>query len=998
MPPPPLPPPPPLSLSSSLTSSSPSSTLHPPPFSQLMHLEDHPMDSLPSSLPRPPSLSETSLHLPTIPSPTLLSSIPLASTSSASSSSSSSSSSTGSNVSTVSQPIKKRVKSADLSSTHPFFPNVASGPNLSSAPAHISSTTSHSPILLSSSTSYASHPLESSPETLPPSPIRSPTLMVPEVLDPFTPPSTHMTSSTSTSTTMELMPHVSSLSHSSSIRTPEQQQHQLQSSSSILHSHHDVNSLHFATPTLVHMELDSAGCSVTSDAMAIDPMTPSSRSRHSISPVSHLSLSPSTSTSTSPYSFYPPTLSNANTTTPSSSSSLHTSFSTLQQLPSLLLHYDRLPEQLQHYILFQLLRRSSVSCLHLISSLVQPALKRDFIALLPYEIAMNILYRLDAKTLCRGARVSSRWRTLIDGNARLWKFQGYQEGLWGSEGTSTTLKLRNPHLVLALQQQAQQCHVEIDWSLFTSPDAFQDLVSRAYSPSLPFPSLTTSTAIASTPTSATTSIFTTTPTPATTTTTTTNHHHHHHHHHNNVHSSNSGGSNVLPLQVGGTMMMGAGILGEEKKEKSGLPLYVPGVLPLATPHPFKHMFQRSVELQRNWMIGRHKTISFIGHANAVVTCLQFDDTKIVSGSDDQTICVYDIRTGKLIRTLEGHDGGVWALQYVGNTLVSGSTDRTVRVWDLSTGKTTHIFKGHTSTVRCLQILLPVTHPIEKKGYIASSTCLTYSVTPMLTEPLIVTGSRDATLRVWRLPDPTQHSNEESPQLVDDSLGLTLPHPYFRHVLIGHDHSVRALAGHGHLVCSGSYDGTVRVWDVVKGECRWRLMGHTQKVYSIVYDGQTRCWSGSMDATIRCWDVSTGQCIALMEGHTSLVGLLELNPSFLVSAAADSTLRIWDLNTHRSLHVLQAHHNAITCFQFDRYKVVSGSEGAIKLWNPNTGLVVRDLITRVTNVWRLQMNERWCVAAVNRNDRTEFVVLDFDVSEEEVISQDEEEEEEEDDDD
>ncbi|KAJ1499276.1 hypothetical protein HMI56_004483, partial [Coelomomyces lativittatus] len=132
MPPPPLPPPPPLSLSSSLTSSSPSSTLHPPPFSQLIHLEDHPMDSLPSSLPRPPSLSETSLHLPTIPSPTLLSSIPLASTSSASSSSSSSSSSTGSNVSTVSQPIKKRVKSADLSSTHPFFPNVASGPNLSS--------------------------------------------------------------------------------------------------------------------------------------------------------------------------------------------------------------------------------------------------------------------------------------------------------------------------------------------------------------------------------------------------------------------------------------------------------------------------------------------------------------------------------------------------------------------------------------------------------------------------------------------------------------------------------------------------------------------------------------------------------------------------------------------------------------------------------------------------------------------------------------------------
>lgn len=93
----------------------------------------------------------------------------------------------------------------------------------------------------------------------------------------------------------------------------------------------------------------------------------------------------------------------------------------------------------------------------------------------------------------------------------------------------------------------------------------------------------------------------------------------------------------------------------------------------------------------------------VGHAQNVVTCLQFDTERIVSGSDDHTIHIYS-PSGHLERRLTGHDGGVWALMYSGNTLVSGSTDRTVRVWNMETGECTHIFEGHTSTVRCLLIL------------------------------------------------------------------------------------------------------------------------------------------------------------------------------------------------------------------------------------------------------------------------------------------------------
>ena len=45
---------------------------------------------------------------------------------------------------------------------------------------------------------------------------------------------------------------------------------------------------------------------------------------------------------------------------------------------------------------------------------------------------------------------------------------------------------------------------------------------------------------------------------------------------------------------------------------------------------------------------------------------------------------------------------------------------------------------------------------------------------------------------------------------------------------GHDHTVRALTARGRTLVSGSYDGTVRVWDIITGECKWVLVGHTQE--------------------------------------------------------------------------------------------------------------------------------------------------------------------------
>lgn len=383
--------------------------------------------------------------------------------------------------------------------------------------------------------------------------------------------------------------------------------------------------------------------------------------------------------------------------------------------------------------------------------------------------------------------------------------------------------------------------------------------------------------------------------------------------------------------------------------------------------------KRSIILRR-WMTPWYepKRISIPSERSNVVTCLQHDDEKIITGIDDKLINIYSTKTGQLLKVLKGHEGGVWALKYTGNTLVSGSTDRTVRVWNIKTGKCTHLFRGHTSTVRCLDILHPVVIGKNDKGEDI--------IFPE--SPLLVTGSRDHTLHVWKLPLDNENNelNDQEQQTFDSS---ETDNPYIVTVLTGHTHNVRSVTGYGNIIVSGSYDTTVRVWDLLNGgKCKFVLEGHTDRIYSTALNFHTkRCYSGSMDSSINVWDIEKGEFLYSLEGHGSLVGLLELSDDYLVSAAADSTLRVWDPQSQENYSQLRGHGGAITCFQHDSLRVVSGSERMLKLWNIETGKFVRDLLADITGgIWQVRFDCNRCVAAVQRtrdeSEETFIEVLDF----------------------
>ncbi|KAF3023423.1 hypothetical protein E8E15_009347 [Penicillium rubens] len=343
-----------------------------------------------------------------------------------------------------------------------------------------------------------------------------------------------------------------------------------------------------------------------------------------------------------------------------------------------------------------------------------------------------------------------------------------------------------------------------------------------------------------------------------------------------------------------------------------------------------------------WKNTKPRHLAFRAHHRHVITCLQFDADKIIVGSDNTHINVYDTKTGALRAKLEGHEGGVWALEYHDNTLVSASTDRTIRVWDIAKAKCTHVFQGHTSTVRCMKILLPVQIDQHER-------------------PQIISGSRDSTMRIWKLPQPGDSEYFPPTESVEEC-------PYLIRVLTGHQHSVRAIAAYGDTVVSGSYDCTVRVWKISTGESLHCLQGHTFKVYNVCLDHErNRCISGSMDSTVKIWSLDTGALLYNLEGHSSLVGLLDLKEDLLVSASADSTLRVWNPANGHCQSTLGSHTGAITCFQHDGQKIISGSDASLKMWDTRTGVFERDLLTDLSGTWQVQFDTQHCVAAAQRGD-------------------------------
>ena len=273
---------------------------------------------------------------------------------------------------------------------------------------------------------------------------------------------------------------------------------------------------------------------------------------------------------------------------------------------------------------------------------------------------------------------------------------------------------------------------------------------------------------------------------------------------------------------------------------------------------------------RVWDLETGKTLRIIrgeiapGNAGKIFAMVLSPDGKWLAaggwfpGTRKESFAVrlYDFSSGHLVALLRGHDNGVSSLAFSpdGRHLISGSGDNTAILWDVEARQLKHRLTAHRG-------------PIYGVGFTPDG-------------ERVVTGSVDHELRLWRVSD-----------------GGEIAH------MLGHGDKVSSLAvASDGTIASGDASGEIRLWDGKTGAFRKVLarLGMGASGLSISADGRLLL-SGIINAPATChvYDLVSGREIATYSGHDNSVTATAISPDgrWAATGGGDKKeIHFWDLRS------------------------------------------------------------------------------------------------------
>jgi WD40 repeat protein len=368
----------------------------------------------------------------------------------------------------------------------------------------------------------------------------------------------------------------------------------------------------------------------------------------------------------------------------------------------------------------------------------------------------------------------------------------------------------------------------------------------------------------------------------------------------------------------------------------------------------------------------HLEMDLRGHSKAVWSISwSHDGTRIVSGSDDKTIKIWDANSGELLNTLEGHSKVVSSVSWNHNdsAIASGSHDKTIKIWDTSNGELLRTLEGHSHTVWSIAW----NHDGRK----------------------IISGSWDKTIKIWDadngelLNTLEGHSNlvssvfwnRDSSRIISGSADGTINIWNGRsgellHTLTGSDAVASVSWSHDESkIVSGSNDNKIKIWDAGSLELLNTLEGHSSKVTSVMWNhDNSKVVSGSNDKTIKIWDAGNGKLLNNFMGHSSPISSVSWNHdgTKIVSASHDKSLKIWGAGNGELSGSFVGHSELICCVSWnhDDSKIVSGSnDKTIKIWDSGNGELLNTLKSHSEVLTSVSWNHDGSKIASGSNDHT-----------------------------
>jgi WD40 repeat protein/serine/threonine protein kinase len=280
---------------------------------------------------------------------------------------------------------------------------------------------------------------------------------------------------------------------------------------------------------------------------------------------------------------------------------------------------------------------------------------------------------------------------------------------------------------------------------------------------------------------------------------------------------------------------------------------------------------------RVWDVAAGESVKTLrGHGSAVRACAFSPDRKhIVSGGDDQRIRVWDLAGYQETRVLHstvfaGHEDAVLSARFSrdGKNIVTASRDRTASLWDAATGQPIHRFQeGHEFLISAAEFF-----PDGK---------------------LLATGAGDNSVRVWNVTAGTQ----EAAFAPTGRIGTL------------------AVSPDGKWVVTGSMDNEIQIWDIAKSaQPIAKLVGHETEVSALTFtrDGNWLA-SGDESGRVRLWkaNAAPGQWVfeRELDGHSVAITGLRFTPDGkrLITASGDHTCGQWDLATGEEMQQLVLKH-------------------------------------------------------------------------------------------
>jgi WD40 repeat protein len=341
-----------------------------------------------------------------------------------------------------------------------------------------------------------------------------------------------------------------------------------------------------------------------------------------------------------------------------------------------------------------------------------------------------------------------------------------------------------------------------------------------------------------------------------------------------------------------------------------------------------------------------QVVAQLGHARTVRTMALSSDGRLALSTgtmDDTTFKLWDVASGKSLRTFRGHTMHVNAVAFSpdGRFALSGSDDHTMRLWDVSTGKELRRF-----TTRRMPI---------GRGW-------------------------DRVLSVAFSPDGRFALAGGDLTLWDVNAGTELRE------FQGHTGSVTSVAfsPDGLLVLSGSSDHSLKLWEVTTGKEIRSFQGHEQHVTSVVFSPDGRlALSGSADGTVRLWDVATGRTIRsfvfdaerrgtsgrYMNDVTSVA--FSSDGRSVLAAGANNTPKIWEVaagTKPRSFKRHQANGGYIPAIRVANFS----KDGRFVLSSKGSGLALWDVAT-LSEIPRFKQYGIWVDKVEFSPDGSQFVI-------------------------